>query len=97
MEEVKRRLEKFKEESRGIRREVREKTVSYIVASLGLVAGLAWNEAIKALIEYMFPISKNTLFAKFAYASIVTLIVVVLTINVAKLLNTGEKEREQER
>ena len=31
--------------------EVKKKTLGYILAVLGLVSGLAWNEAIKAIIE----------------------------------------------
>ena len=42
---------KIKEKSKEFQQEVREKTFGYIVASFGLVAGLAWNEAIKAMIE----------------------------------------------
>jgi len=43
------------------------------------VAGLAWNEAIKALIEYLYPLDKNSLLAKFVYAALITIIVVVFT------------------
>jgi hypothetical protein len=40
---------------------------------------LAWNEAIKALIEYLFPLGSNTLVAKFIYAFTITAFVVFLT------------------
>lgn len=60
-------------------REVREKTFGYITAALGLVAGLAWNEAIKSLIEYFYPASQNGLAAKFIYAIVITLVVVVIS------------------
>ena len=56
--------------------EVGEKVRGYIFAAFGLVVGLAWNEAIKAAIEYLFPLSKNTLFAKFFYAIVLTLFIV---------------------
>ena len=39
------------EEDKRIRDLVRERTMGYIVGALGLVAGLAWNDAIKSLIE----------------------------------------------
>ena len=58
--------------------EVGEKMRGYIATAFGLVAGLAWNEAIKAAIEYVFPLSKNTLLAKFFYALAVTFLVVYL-------------------
>ncbi|OGF96560.1 hypothetical protein A3H08_04180 [Candidatus Giovannonibacteria bacterium RIFCSPLOWO2_12_FULL_44_32] len=62
-----------------LREEIKQQTKGYIMAGLGLVAGLAWNEAIKALIEYLYPLDKNSLLAKFVYAALITIIVVVFT------------------
>lgn len=59
--------------------EIRERTVGYILTALGLVAGFAWNEAIKSLIEYVFPVAQNGMVAKFIYAGLITLIVVIIT------------------
>jgi ABC-type uncharacterized transport system fused permease/ATPase subunit len=73
------KVEKLKNEGVKLRREVRERTVGYVVAALGIVAGLAWNDAVKSVIEYIFPLSQNTLWAKLVYAVIVTLIVVIIT------------------
>lgn len=56
-----------------------ERTSGYISAAFGLVAGLAWNDAVSALIEYIFPLSQNTLFAKFAYAILITILVIFAT------------------
>jgi len=36
----------------AMRKTAREKVWGYIAAALGLVAGLAWNEAIKGLIDH---------------------------------------------
>jgi len=52
-------LEKIKQEGRDLRNEFRERTLSYVLAGFGLVAGLAWNEAIKTGIEYLFPMKAN--------------------------------------
>ena len=69
-----------------IKREVRERTAGYIVAALGFVAGLAWNEAIKALIESFFPQGNaNSVLAKFIYAILVTIVVVLVTVYLGKL------------
>ncbi len=52
----------------------------YILGGLGIVVGLAWNEAIKGLIEYTFPFtSSGSLVAKFVYAIILTLVIVLAT------------------
>ena len=58
--------------------EVRQRTAGYILAGLGFVAGLAWNDAIKSLIEYVFPLDKNNLAVKFLYAGIATLLIVTV-------------------
>lgn len=69
----------LQEERARIQREVRNRTMGYILAGVGLVVGIAWNDAIKALIEYLFPLSRNTILAKFLYAAILTLFIVVFT------------------
>ncbi|HPV70313.1 MAG TPA: DUF5654 family protein [Candidatus Magasanikbacteria bacterium] len=62
-----------------LRRELREKTIGYIVAALGLVAGLAWNDAIKSVIEFFYPLNENTLWAKLVYAVLITGIIVLVS------------------
>lgn len=59
-----------------VREELQEKVAGYITAGFGLVASLAWNEAIKELIAFLYPGPQNTLRAKFLYAVIITLVVV---------------------
>jgi len=66
-------------EKEKLQKDIRERTLGYISAAFGLVAGLAWNDAVKALIEYVFPLSQNTLFAKFTYAVLITVFVVFAT------------------
>ncbi len=70
---------KNREEPRGLKEEVRARVIGYITAAFGLVAGLAWNEAIKELIEFFFPLARNSLLAKFVYAALVTGIVVIIS------------------
>jgi hypothetical protein len=62
---------------------VRQQTMTYIMAAFGLVAGLAWNEAIKGLIEYLFPMG-NSLLAKFIYAILITVLVVIISLSLLK-------------
>ena len=73
------RIERFQEEATV-------KFVGYILASFGLVAGLAWNEAIKAYIEIWFPSTSDSASAKLIYAIILSLIIVIISIAVSKLL-----------
>lgn len=62
----------------NLKTEVKNKTTTYILAGFGLVAGLAWNEAIKGLIDWLFPLDRGSIWAKFIYAIIITLVVVII-------------------
>ena len=73
--------------------EVLDKLVELVTAAFGLVAALAWNTAIQALFTLVFP-EAGDLVAKFAYAIVVTVIVVFVTIRLGQL---AERVKEQER
>jgi len=64
----------------------------YILAAFGLVAALAWNDAIKSLIEYFFPLNKNTVLIKFTYAILITFIVVIISVYLKRLLSDKDNE-----
>jgi hypothetical protein len=66
------------------REEIKKQTSGYMMAALGLVAGLAWNDAIKSLIEAFYPFAKYGLFAKFFYAVLITLVVVLISRSILK-------------
>jgi len=87
---IKKSFKKIKEEQQRLGKEVKEKTMGYILAALGFVVGLAWNDAIKSVIEYIFPLDKNSIWAKLIYALLVTVIVVLATAYFVK--STEEKE-----
>jgi hypothetical protein len=66
--------------------EVIEKIAALMTAAFGLIAALAWNEAIKALVaEFLSSGSELTGFL--VYAIIVTIIAVVATIMIARTAN----------
>lgn len=88
-------VQKIKEESQKIQTEVRKQILSYMVGAFGMIAGLAWNEAIKSLIEYIFPMSRNTWLAKLVYAVIITIIIVSVTIVVTKFFSKKNSEEIQ--
>lgn len=90
---IKNQFEKIKQGSEEIKRETKEGMIGYIVAAFGLVAGLAWNDAIKALIEYIFPLGPNTLLLKFVYAILITLVLVFISTYLMKLFKTEEKNK----
>lgn len=88
------RLEKIKNESAKISKQVREKTFGFIITAFSLVAGLAWNEAIQALINNFFKLNKNSILAKFIYAFVLTLILTLITIYLAKIFGRGDKDKK---
>ena len=61
--------------------EFRKQLASYVMASFGLVAGLAWNDAVKSTIEYLFPANNGGwLIVKFVSALVFTTLVVVVSV-----------------
>ena len=82
--ENKQHLNKIKNEIKKINEEIKEKTLTFILGGFGLVAALAWNEAIKTLFETFFP-KESALIGKFIYAIIVTIIVVVVSSQLKKI------------
>lgn len=87
---------KIKDSGSELQREVREKTLGYIITSFGLVAGLAWNDVIKAFIERFFPDPGNGLKAKLIYALIMTVFVVAISLYLSRLFKIDKKKKEKE-
>ncbi len=69
--------------------EIRKQTSGYILTAFGLVVGLAWNDAIKNLIEYLFPLNQNSITAKFLYAIILTILIIIVSKYFMKMLQLG--------
>lgn len=76
--------EQIKKRASELQTSLRTQTATYIAAALGLVAGLAWNDAIRSFIEQAFPLGANTLIMKFVYAVTVTIIVTIITTYIVK-------------
>jgi len=95
---IQKSLTKIKEEQARLNREVREKTIGYIVTALGLVAGLAWNDAIKSAIEYIFPLDSSSVTAKLIYAFLITIVIALISaylIKISEYIGT-RKEKSKE-
>jgi hypothetical protein len=63
--------------------EVLDKIAALVTAAFGLVAALAWNEAIKAIFKEVFG-SEDAVGPMLIYAIIVTIAAVILTIVLAR-------------
>lgn len=82
-------MSKENKELNEFKAQAREKTAGLILAGFSFVAGLAWNEAIKSFIDSIFVFGQNTLWAKFIYAILVTVLIVI----VSYLLNRGNSKK----
>lgn len=94
MAKITEKIVTIKDKSAELEREVREKTLGYIVTSFGLVAGLAWNDAIKAFIDGFFPEKGSGLRAKFIYALLMTVFVVAVSLYLSRLFKVDPKKKK---
>ena len=76
-------------------REVLEKTLQLATAAFGLVAALAWNDAIQTLFTRLFG-EAGDITAKFVYAIMITAIVVFATIRLARFQERVIQQEESE-
>lgn len=74
----------------SMKKEVVEKVAALMTAAFGLVAALAWNQAIQSLFQQGGPLYFLAASGPWAYAIIVTVIAVVATIWIGRL---GEKAK----
>ena len=85
-------LQNLNEEQKRIRKEVASKMVVSLLAAFGFVLALAWNDAIKSLIEKFFPIGSGDVAIKFLYAILLTAAVAIIGYYVTKM--TAKKDGE---
>ncbi len=78
--------------------EVLDKFAELITVALGLVAALAWNTAIQNLFTMIFGEEGSALIGQFAYAIIITLVVILATISLSRAAERAKKlEAERDR
>lgn len=74
--------------------EVATHLLALATSALGLVAALAWNDAVQAVFKEYFPAGSGVV-AKFTYAIFISVIVILLTINLTRLANLAKNERKK--
>ena len=73
-------------EEKKLSEELIEKFTQLITSGFGLVAALAWNEAIQEVFSRFFKEGEG-LFAKVSYAVIVTLITILIVYQLSQISN----------
>jgi acyl-CoA reductase-like NAD-dependent aldehyde dehydrogenase len=74
-----------------MRAEIIEKIAALITAAFGLIAALAWNEAIQAIFVAVFG-EASSIAAMITYAVIVTVIAVLVTIWIGRRAGKAKGE-----
>lgn len=81
-------MAKMTEKQISFRRELIEQFVTLSTSGFGLVAALAWNEAIQSFvkdyIQRFYP-DQSGVFSKFIYAVIITVFAVLVTYQLSRL------------
>lgn len=97
LRELRRRLElkELRERSLTLRREIVDKMASLATAAFGLVAALAWNNAIQALFRRFYPAPDDpaALWPLVGYAVLVTVVAVLVILWVSRV--AGRLKREE--
>ena len=62
-----------------------KQTLTMMTAAFGVVAALAWNSAIQALIAKLFPAQTAGVRSAFIYALLITVVTVIVTYSVGKI------------
>lgn len=86
-------MNKAKKKATRVALEVKEKVGTYLLAGFGVVTGLAWNEAVKELIDVLWPLEQGSLTAKFIYALAMTVLVVIASIIVLRFTKQKEEAK----
>lgn len=78
---------------KSLRLEILEKVSQLATAGLGLVAALAWNDAIQTVFKLIFG-EQSAVWAKFSYALLVTGLVVLITMRLSSLIDRLKQNKE---
>lgn len=78
--------------AKSLQKDIFKNVVGSIIAALGVVVGLAWNDAISQFIKIVFPENKDSIIAKFSYAVMLTIIVVIISYLLLKVSSKEENE-----
>ena len=75
-----------------------EKVITLMTGAMGLVAALAWNDAIRKLFERIFGTQgSGDITAMFIYAVVVTAAIVIVTYRLTRFAERMKKKNEKEK
>lgn len=92
---MKPQLQKARENLKETKVEVYIQTATLMNSAFALVAALAWNEAVKALIDRYIP-SGSALYSQFIYALALTVIVVLVSMRLNRFIKRYKPDEESQ-
>ena len=87
-------MDKLKKEADEIKKQFAKQVLTLVTSGFGLVAALAWNEVIKEIVDvYIKPFfgEGSGLVSLFIYALFVTVLVVIVTYQLSKIVGKDEE------
>lgn len=78
--------------AKSLTAEITAQLLTLATSALGLVAALAWNDAIQAVFKEYYPEGRG-ITPKFVYALLVSLLIIILTINLTRLAKYAKNGR----
>lgn len=81
---------------KGLRFELLKTMISLATAGFGLVAALAWNDAIQSVIKELFPEGSGVL-SKLIYAVVITSLAVLITYFLGKMIQETSIQEDEGR
>lgn len=72
--------------SKSLRLAILEQMAALAAGGFGLVAALAWNDAIQSLFAALLP-QASGIWAKFIYAGLITVVVVLVSVRISRIIN----------
>lgn len=70
--------------TKSLTSEIAARVLELATSALGLVAALAWNDAVQAVFKEYFPTTSG-IAAKFIYAVVVSALIIAVTVNLSRL------------
>ena len=77
----------MKESANNVKSEVMATIATLVTTAFGLIAALAWNSAITAIVNLYFP-AGNGINGLLIYAVLITIIAVIVTLIIGRLISS---------